>query len=97
MTDTDSTDEISLLANTSAYAEWQRHSLHQTAGDIGLHVNASKTEYMNFKGGGAISTLNGKPLKFVGNFTYFGSKISSIESDANVGLLKDVNKMYEEK
>ena len=38
--DTDCTDDIPLLANTSAQAESLLHSLEQAAGDIGLHVNA---------------------------------------------------------
>ena len=39
------------------------HRLEQTVGGIGLHINTIKTEYMCFKREGAISTLNGWPLK----------------------------------
>ena len=42
----DYADVIALLANTPTQAESQLHSLEQTAGDIGFHVNANKTEYM---------------------------------------------------
>ena len=44
-------------------------------------------EYMCFNRGD-ISILNGSPLKLVDKFTYLGSSISSIESDANMRLVK---------
>ena len=37
-------DDIALLANTSAQAETQLHSLEPAAAGIRLHVNADKTE-----------------------------------------------------
>ena len=46
--DTSYIDDISLLANTSTQVKSQLHSLEQAAGDICLHVNADKTEYMCF-------------------------------------------------
>ena len=36
---------------------------------IGLYVNLDKTEFMSFKQEKVISTLSGKPLKLVGQFT----------------------------
>ena len=36
----DYTDDIVLLANTTAQAETLQHSLERAAGGIGLHVNA---------------------------------------------------------
>ena len=56
--------------NTSAQAESLLHSLHQAVGDICL----------------AISTLSGKPLKFVNQFKYLSSNISSTEGD-RMGLI----------
>ena len=41
-------------------------------------------EFMYFKQDGDISTLNGKPLKLVDQFTYLGSNITSTESDVNI-------------
>ena len=41
-----------------------------------------------FNQDGAISSLSGKPLKFVNQFKYFGSSISSIENDVNVCIAK---------
>ena len=46
ITDADYEDDLALLVNTSAQAEFLMHSLEQTAEDIGFHVNTNKTEYM---------------------------------------------------
>ena len=42
MTVTDYADGVAFLANTSAQSESLLHNLKQTAGCIGLHVNANK-------------------------------------------------------
>ena len=42
-------DNLALLTNSSAQAEFLLHSLEQTAGGNGLYVNANKIEYMCFK------------------------------------------------
>ena len=44
----DSADDTALLVNTPSQAKSLLHSLETTAGGIGLHVNADKTEYMCF-------------------------------------------------
>ena len=77
ITDTEYADDTALLANIPAKAESILHSLEQTVRGIGLEVNANKTECMGFKREGAISTLSGRPLKFVGKLTDLGSNISS--------------------
>ena len=58
--------------------------------DIGLHVNAEKTEYMciNQNLTRDISTWTGGSLKLVNNFTYLGSSISSTENDISTRLAK---------
>ena len=48
-------------------------------------MNADKTEFKCFKQDGVISTLNGKPLKLVDQFTYLGSNILLTESNIHVG------------
>ena len=63
-------------------------NLYCIALSIGFHMNIDKTDYMCFKQEGAISTLNGRPLKLVDKFTYLGSNISSTESDVNINLAK---------
>ena len=52
--------------------------------DIGLYVNADKTESICFKPDGDISTRSGKSLKQVDKFTSFGSNIASTKSDVIV-------------
>ena len=42
--DADYADDISLLRNTPAQAEFLQHSLERAAPGIGHHVNADKTE-----------------------------------------------------
>ena len=66
--DTDYADDIALLINTPTQAISLVHSLEQAAGDIGLYMNANKTEYICFNREGTISTLNGGTLKLVNKF-----------------------------
>ena len=79
---------IEILANTPNQAEILLHSLEQAAADIGLHVNAHKTEYMCFNQTGDISTQNGNSLKLVDKFTYLGRSVSSTEKDIDTRLSK---------
>ena len=44
---------------------------------------------------GAISILNGKPLKLVDQFTYISSNISSTESDVNIHIEKAWINIYD--
>ena len=62
--------------------------MERVAVNIGLHVNAHKTEYMCYNQTGDISTLDGTSLKLVDKFTYFGSSISSTEKDIDTRLTK---------
>ena len=71
---------ILLLMSSSKYTNLSRifaASLVQVVTDIGLKVNSDTTEFMRFNQDGVIISLNGKPLKLVGQSTYFGSNISS--------------------
>ena len=86
ITDADYADDIALLANTPNQAETLLHSLERAATDIGLHVNAHKTEFMCFNQKGDISTLDGTSLKLVDKFTYLGSSVSSTENDIDTRL-----------
>ena len=69
ITDAGYADDIMLLANTPAQAEFLLYSLERAAAGISLHVNADKIEYMCFNQRGDISTLKGGPLKLVNKFT----------------------------
>ena len=81
-------DYIAILANIPNQAETLLHSLERAAADIGLHVNAHRTEYMCFNQTGDISTLDGSSLKLVDKFTYLGSSVSSTEKDINTWVMK---------
>ena len=87
-TDADYADDTALLANAPAKAETLLHSLERAAADIGLHVNAHKTEFMCFNQTGDISTLNGSTLKLVDKLAYLGSSVLSTETDMNTRLAK---------
>ena len=73
ITDADYAYDIALLANTPNQAQTLVLSLERAAAEIGLHVNAHKTEYMRYNQTGGISTLNDCSLKLVDKFTYQGS------------------------
>ena len=88
ITDVDYADDIALLENTPAQAESLLHRSERAAGGISLYINADKTEYMCFNQRSNISTLKGRPLKLVDNFTYRGSGVSSTENDINTRLVK---------
>ena len=88
ITDADYADDIAILANTPDQAETQLHSLERAAANIGLYVNAHKTEYMCYNQTGDISTLEGTPLKLVDKFTYLGSSVESTEKDIETRLAK---------
>ena len=60
----------------------------RAAADIGLHVNAHKTEYMCYNQTGDISTVDGSSLKLIDKFSYLGSSISSTEKDIDTRLTK---------
>ena len=88
ITDADYTNDIGILANTSAQAEAIQHSLERAAVGIGLHINAHKTEYMYFNQTDNLSTLNGNCLKLVDKFIYLGSSVSSTKTDIDTRLTK---------
>ena len=81
--DADYANDLALLENISAQAEYLLQSLERPAAGIGLHVNADKTEYMCFNQRCDIYTLKSGPFKLVDRFTYLGSNVSSTKSDIN--------------
>ena len=94
ITNADYADDIALLANTTAQAEFHLHNLERAAGGIGLHVNVDKTEYMCFNQRVDTSTLKGGSLKLVDKFTYLGSSVSSTENDINTRVTKAWTAIY---
>ena len=88
ITDADYADDLALLANTLNQAETLLHSLERAAADIGLHVNAHKTEYICYNQTGNIITQDGASLRLVDKLTYLGSSVSSTENDIDTRLTK---------
>ena len=88
ITDADYADDLALISDTIAEAEALLHILGRAVGDVGLYVNAGKTEFMCFNQEGSMKTVAGKPLKLVDTFTYLGSNIASTEKDVNIRIGK---------
>ena len=88
ITDADYADDLALFANTIASATTLLHRLENAAQDVGLYVNAGKTEFIKYNQQGSIHTLSGDPLKAVDTFVYLGSEIASTEKDIKTRIAK---------
>ena len=88
ITDVDYADDLALTSDTIEQAEKLLHSLEHAAKQIGLHINAKKTEFMSYQEEGQINSLNGNEIKHVDNFTYLGSNIQSTEKDISIRKAK---------
>ena len=88
ITDADYADDIAILANAPDLAETLLHSLERTAGGIGPHVNAHKTEYMCLNKTSEISTQGSWSLKQIDKFSYLWSSVSSTEKEIDTRLEK---------
>ena len=69
ITDIDYADDLTLTSNTLKEASDLLHSLETAAKQVGLHINAKKTEFMCYNQEGNIQSLDGKEIKQVNNFT----------------------------
>ena len=58
MTDIDFADDLALLANTIEEAEKLLHHIELAAREVGLHINAKKTEYMSINDAGLKKSLD---------------------------------------
>ena len=88
ITDADYADDIALFADKIDEAETLLHALEEASAEIGLYVNAKKTEYMCFNQEGSMKARNGTILKQLEDFTYLGSNIASTEKDVNIRIAK---------
>ena len=86
LTDTDFADDIALISGSLPNAQKLLLSLESAANSVGLHLNESKTEYVNFTNDNAtqITTLSGTILKCKEDYKYLGSYISSSEKDFKI-------------
>ena len=88
ITDADYADDLALLADSIQGATEFLHSLEKVASEIGLYVNASKTEFMTFNQDGTINSLNGEPIKSTELFIYLGSQIANTLKDVELRIAK---------
>ena len=88
ITDADYADDLALLSDNLYNAQKLLHILEKSAAFIGLHANATKTEYMCYNQDGPIEALNKNLLKKVDDFMYLGSNIASTERDVLIRISK---------
>ena len=84
ITDVDYADDLALTSHTIQEATELLHKLETAAREIGLYINTKKTEYMEFNQTGTITSLDGRQLKSVQDFTYLGSSIQSTDKDMQI-------------
>ena len=88
ITDADYADNMALMADTIADAQTLLYSLETASGDIGLYVNAKKTECMSYNQIGTMHTLSSDGIKSVSFFFYLGSNVASTEADVKAKIGK---------
>lgn len=79
-------DDIALLNKSIQLAENLLHSVEQSALQVGLHLNASKTEILTngIKDPYDIKSLSGEGIKRVSDFKYLGAYLPNSLYDFNI-------------
>ena len=75
ITDIDYADDLALTSDTIEEANQLLHYLEVAAKEIGLHINAKKTEFISFNQTGQVRSLDGENIKSVEDFTYLGPEL----------------------
>ena len=87
ITDADFADDLSLLADNSQNAEQLLILLESAAEAVGLMVNYTKTNFMEFnQTGGSVKGKTGEELEAVTDFKYLGSWLASSSSDMKIRI-----------
>ena len=86
MSDLDFADDIALTFDTTQEAQNLLFGVEVEAANVGLHLNAAKTEMItyNLQVMVDISSLKGELIKNVNDFKYLGSWIDSTLKDINI-------------
>ena len=86
ISDTDFADDIALITDDIADAEILMQEVEKMAATAGLHMNESKTKFMtvNIENPSTLTSVSGKNIEHVEDFTYLGCKIKESESDIRV-------------
>ena len=98
MYDVDYADDLAIVTDKTSEDTILLHKIENTAKEIGLNINAGKTEFISINQGEneKMKSLNGKDIKKVSDFKYLGSYIQSTEKYMNIRLAKSwaaLNKM----
>ncbi len=81
-TNFDFADDIALLSNLEYQAQELLHRLESAGSNVGLRLNAKKTEVMTFNTEHVeLKTLDGSALALNDDFKYLGSYMGSTEND----------------
>ena len=74
ITDADYADDLTVLADVLKDATFLLHSIERTAKEIGLYLNANKTEFICFNQDASqgMESLNGEKIKQMEDFKYLG-------------------------
>ena len=74
ITDADYADDLAVLADVLKDATFLLHSIERTAKEIGLYLNANKTEFICFNQDASqgMKSLNGEKIKQMEDFKYLG-------------------------
>lgn len=76
--DLDFADDIVLFSHSHQHIQDKTHRLHEYAGNIGLKINAKKTEVMTLKVNNPQGIkMDNHILPFTNNFTYLGSIVTT--------------------
>ena len=88
ITDADYADDLAVLADTLKDATTLLHNIEKVAKQIGLYLNADKTEFIfeNQDASVGMKSLADKNIKQVLDFKYLGNYIASTEHDVNIRL-----------
>ena len=88
ITDTDYADDLAITSDNVEDANIMLHKIEEAAAEIGLGVNADKTEYisLNQANNSCIKSLKGKFIKQVNDFKYLGSYVASTDHYVNVRI-----------
>lgn len=91
LTDLDFADDIALLSDTLDQAQELLSRVETVAATVGLHMNSSKTKFMQYNLSdqqSGIKTSEGQYLERVEDFQYLGSWIATSNRDFNVRKAK---------
>ena len=88
ITDTYYADDLAITSDNVEDANIMLHKIEEAAAEIGLGVNADKTEYisLNQKNNSCLKSLKDKIIKQVNDFKYLGSYVASTDHDVTVRI-----------